>query len=704
MTRTTGFLTLAVFAAGAVLAQAERSAEVQLKAAMHKEQVEGDLKAAIKLYQGIVEEHAKNRAVAAKALLQMGQCYEKLGQADARKAYQQLLSRYADQTEAVGVARARLAALERAGGSDYPPGITLRKVWGDAGKWVEGSPSPDGRYFSFVDWGTGDLAMRDLVTGQSRRLTENGSWEGEFAEASVISGDGQRIAYAWYHEENGYELRVSGIDGSNARVVYSEKNPDFYLEPLQWTLDGRQILAALQRELQRGSKEIQIALIQAGGGPLRVLKTLARYPGHASLSPDGRFLVYDAPEREDGYESDVFLLSLGGGQEIALVRQPFDDYAPVWVPDGKKVLFVSDRTGTTGFWTVDVVEGKPQGTPLLLKDHVGRDVRPNGFTQRGSFFYSLRNPWEDVYVAEVDLEAGKVVREPERLATRFVGSNSAPSWSPDGRRLAYYSRRGEGLAEDAPTLVILSVESGEAKDIPVRLNQVRYPVRWFPDGKSVLVGAWTSPQHDQVAFYRVDTETGNHSLVRASPGPGPVRSEVSPDGRTFFFWTGGEPKLRGGLIARDIETGQEREIARVPYFGGAGFARAAVSPDGRWVAFRAPVDESQWTALRLVPAAGGELRELFRFRLSETTGNDEIAWTPDGMNILFVRTTGEDGMPELWRIPVTGGEPRRTGLSMKDMEFVTVNPDGRRLAFKGNESGRTPGEVWVLENFLPTLK
>jgi Tol biopolymer transport system component len=703
MLRTTRYFCFALFTAGLALAQAERSAEVQLKAAMHKEQVEGDLKAAIKLYQSIVEEHADDRAVAAKALLQMGQCYEKLGQADARKAYQQLLAQYADQKEAAGVARARLAVLERAGGLSHPPGITLRKVWEDAGREVDGSPSPDGRYFSCTDRETGDLALQDLVTGQNHRLTKNGSWEGEFAEASEISGDGQQIAYAWYNEENGYELRVSGIDGSNARVIYSAKNPDFYLEPLQWTLDDKQVLAALQRELQRNSRETEIALIPVGGGPLRVLKTLARYPDHASLSPDGRFLVYDAPERADGPERDVFLLSLEGGQETALVRQPFDDYAPVWTPDGKGVLFLSDRTGTTGFWTIDVVEGKPQGTPLLLKDNIGRDVRPHGFTQRGSFYYSLHNAWEDVYVAEVDLEAGKVLREPERLAARFVGSNSAPSWSPDGRRLAYYSRRGESSAADAPTLVILSVESGEAKDVPVRLNQLPYPVRWFPDGRSVLVGAWESPKRDQVAFYRVDTETGDHSLVRA-PGPGPARSEVSPDGRTFFFWTGGEPKLRGGLVARDIETGQEREIARVPYLDGRGFTRAVVSPNGRFVAFGAPVEGGQWTALRLVPAMGGELRELFRFRLSEMTGNDEIAWTPDGSNILCVRRTGKDGMPELWRIPITGGEPQRMGLSMKDMKFVTVDPDGRRLAFQGNEGGRTPGEVWVLENFLPTQR
>ena len=66
MTRTTRFFAIAMLATGLALAQTERFAEVQLKAAMHKEQVEGDLKAAIQLYQRIVEKYAGNKAIAAK--------------------------------------------------------------------------------------------------------------------------------------------------------------------------------------------------------------------------------------------------------------------------------------------------------------------------------------------------------------------------------------------------------------------------------------------------------------------------------------------------------------------------------------------------------------------------------------------------------------------------------------------------------------
>jgi Tol biopolymer transport system component len=686
---------MVILAATAIAIGAESGYDLFQKALV-MERTEGKLTEAIEAYKQIVEKYPGDRKLAAKALMQMAQCYERLGHADARKTYEQLLRQYADQNEVAADARARLAALERAGDLSHPSGITLRKVWADVGGVVEGSPSPDGRHLSFTDWETGDLAVRDLLSGKNRRLTAKGTWKDsdEYAEASAISGDGRQVAFAWFNKEDYYELRVVGIDGSKPRVVFRDKEVGFFVEPYQWTADGKQILVALQKS----KEETRIALVPAAGGPARVLKTLVRYPWYASLSPDGRFLVYDAPGPDDGKERDVFLFSVAGGREIPLVRHPADDFAAVWTLEGNKVLFVSDRTGTNGFWIIDVVDGKPQGSPQLLKNGVGRRIRPNGFTRQGSFYYSLSADTQDVYGAEVDPAAGKVLRQPAPVAARFVGSNSAPSWSPDGRRLAYYSQRSDSPLVGGPTLVIHSVETDEERDVTVGLLQTPYPVRWFPDGKSVLVGAWDSPKRDQVAFYRVDLQTGDHRLIRSSPGHGPVCSELSPDGKTLFFFTGGEPKLRGGIISRDIETGQEREVARVPYMAGGGFARLTVSPDGKYLAFRSPVDEAKWTALRLVPVTGGESRELYRFRQSETAGSDELAWTPDGRNVLMVRGTGKDGMPELWRIPIVGGEPQRTGLSMKGMRLVAAHPDGRRIAFDNGRRGEGPSEVWVLEN------
>src|SRR5712692_7337221 len=177
-TRTGLFLTVAVLAGllatSLAIAQKADQAEVLMQAAHQKQLVEGQLEEAIQLYNSILAKYSGNRAVAAKALVQMGQCYEKLGNTEARKAYEHVLRDYADQNEAAAQARARLAVLSGNVASRSSEMVT-RRVW--AGSDVEAgvSLSPDGRYLTCVDWTTGDLALRDLATGKMRRLTKGGS-------------------------------------------------------------------------------------------------------------------------------------------------------------------------------------------------------------------------------------------------------------------------------------------------------------------------------------------------------------------------------------------------------------------------------------------------------------------------------------------------------------------------------------------------
>jgi hypothetical protein len=74
--------------------------------------------------------------------------------------------------------------------------MVVRRLWfvaDNLGFW--GGPSPDGRYLSFSDNMTGDLAIHEFSTGESRRLTEVSN--GEYAWGSAFSPDGERIAYGW---------------------------------------------------------------------------------------------------------------------------------------------------------------------------------------------------------------------------------------------------------------------------------------------------------------------------------------------------------------------------------------------------------------------------------------------------------------------------------------------------------------------------
>src|SRR5262245_16397296 len=99
-------VTLGALAAAAARPAAQQSkADVALRAAMETETVKGDLKAAIEQYKKIAA--GSDRVIAARALLRMAECYQKLGDAEAQRVYERLVREFADQKEAVATARAR---------------------------------------------------------------------------------------------------------------------------------------------------------------------------------------------------------------------------------------------------------------------------------------------------------------------------------------------------------------------------------------------------------------------------------------------------------------------------------------------------------------------------------------------------------------------------------------------------------------------
>ena len=69
--------------------------------ALVKERADGDLRGAIEIYERIAQEFAADRTLAAKALVQLGQCYEKLGSTEAERAYRRVVQEYADQDDLV---------------------------------------------------------------------------------------------------------------------------------------------------------------------------------------------------------------------------------------------------------------------------------------------------------------------------------------------------------------------------------------------------------------------------------------------------------------------------------------------------------------------------------------------------------------------------------------------------------------------------
>ena len=357
--------------------------------AVHLQDVKGDLEAAIPLFERVVAE-SKDPSLAAKAQLRIGMCYEKLGLTRAQQAYQRVIDRYPGQSQEVALARARLAALTQSQGAETSgqaaAAIVTRQVWTNADGVFSNTPSPDGRYITYIDWESGNLAIRDLRAASSRLLTSEGTWRepAQVAYSSIWSPDGRQIAYHW---EKGSEaqLRVMALDNRQSRLLFRDDSEGAWLGLQDWSPDGENILVWISRT----GRPNQLALIPVKGGSPRVIKSfeLGGVSAEGGLfSPDGRYILYGRTPGKVAAQ-DLFVLDVNGGSETPLIQHPADDRGAGWSPDGNWILFLSDRAGTLDFWAIRVADGTPQGSPLRVKRSVGR-VAPLGFAEDGSFYYA----------------------------------------------------------------------------------------------------------------------------------------------------------------------------------------------------------------------------------------------------------------------------------------------------------------------------
>jgi TolB protein len=172
-------------------------------------------------------------------------------------------------------------------------------------------------------------------------------------------------------------------------------------------------------------------------------------------SPDGSRIAWT----RDG---DIWLMNVDGSEQVALTNGAELNRSPAWSPDGGRLVFVSDRGGGLGLYTMDAGGGDVQ--PLIA------DGYDPAWSPDGARIAFVRN--SEIYVAAADGSA------PVRLIARVM-YDATPAWSPDGTRIAFH--RIERNNHDGDIYVMNADGSGLA----VVTRHTGTNPAWSPDGARI---------------------------------------------------------------------------------------------------------------------------------------------------------------------------------------------------------------------------
>jgi len=695
---------LAVFMLAASVFAADTAREQKLQQAINELESKGDVAKAMPMFEDVAR--SSDRALAARALLYLGQAQERQGADKARATYERIVKEFGNQTEMVAVAQQRLAALGGSLSSGTSPKRLLCAACGDG----EADFSSDGRWMAITEWDSGDLAIRDMSTGQVKRLlVKTGTFKDSdsYVETPILSPDLRQIVYLWDTGEKDapVQLRIASNETSaKARVLVDNKENEWYT-PTAWAPDSKSVLVVISKK-----DNDQLARVAISDGSVRVLKSVGlRFKGgawsHPNYSPDGQYIVYSAraltpsknpPAATDPKDEHIYLMAADGSSETEIVKTAGVNRNPVWTPDGGHVLFTSDRTGRIDLWSVAVQNGKAIGSPALVNPGIG-DIVAMG-VHRGSYYYESRQQGTELINI---MEAVNLNAKP--LET-FVGVG--PAWSPDGKSIAFKRRhpggtqKGNGGDYD---LVVHSLETGEERLYPTNLGFTGNgaPV-WFHDSKSVMTGLHNS--EGGKGGHRIDLKTGEWTKLPVTGGGLPV---LSPDDRTLYSRRNPD-NMPVRIMSNDILTGQERQIFEVPGTGRIQGPSLALSPDGKTLALgwmeRFP---EKGTRLHIgrVSVDGSNFREVFA-RTDTLLGVGAIAWSKDGRSIFFNQEQpGGASRWALMRVPADGSAGPSVLLvpgPTNGAGWFDRSPDGSRFAVGLTQGGQS--EVWALDNVLSALK
>jgi dipeptidyl aminopeptidase/acylaminoacyl peptidase len=365
------------------------------------------------------------------------------------------------------------------------------------------------------------------------------------------------------------------------------------------------------------------------------------------VSPDGKSVAYvvtKADKGENRMDSDIWLVSLAGGDPRPLTASPKHDRHPRWSPDGKWIVFESNRGGAFQLYLIAADGGEARQLTTISTEANQPVWSPAG---RSVAFVSAVFPeFSEKPFKESD-ELNK-----KKLDDREKGKVKARVMT----RLLY--RHWDSWVDDKRQhLFVVPVKNGEADGDPRNLT---------PGDRDAIPTSSTFSAGDDFAF----APNGRKLAYTATPTPS--REEA---------WL-----TNHDIYEVDVDTGERRQITTNP--AADGFPR--YSSDGKWIAYRAQsragFEADRWQ-LMLYDRAAGKTRSLTADFDSWVEG---FAWAPDSKTLYF--DAEEKGTKPLWAVTIAGNDIRKVVETAVNGEVV-ISADEKTLVFTRQTLSR-PVEIY----------
>ena len=266
-----------------------------------------------------------------------------------------------------------------------------------------------------------------------------------------------QIAFASNRDGN-YEIYVMDADGKNQHRLTNHPHSDW--EP-SWSPDGKRIAFSSDRDGHvhaiLGLPTYEIYVMDDDGGNQQNLTNNPHYDRSPSWSPDGKRIAFMSEREEPPLSFDIYVMDADGSNPQRLTENPKDDRDPSWSPDGKRIVFSSEREGhfigEIGITSeIHVMDADGQNEQRLTENR-RYDWFPSWSPDgKRIAFTSLRNGNWQIYVMDAD------GNNPRNLTNNDF-NDWDPSWSPDGKRIAFVSYRDGSVINGRPTSEIYMMDN-----------------------------------------------------------------------------------------------------------------------------------------------------------------------------------------------------------------------------------------------------